>query len=189
MSRVQFYSCLKFIAAYQAGIPLRHELLASIVALPLPKFSWNSPIQNTETEINGRNDMNRSSSINELVRENLNNATNSDNMTSTDSEVEQNDGQSHERNVSDGNGKILNYENCKQKKNFSVVVAHRKLGVQPVIAQRRQIVLQNVRGRKQIYGTVCYVKSNDNCSVPKKNHLIDIVAKTIMTPTWKRYTR
>lgn len=103
MSRVQFYSCLKFIAAYQAGIPLRHELLASIVALPLPKFSWtDSPIQHTEPEVNGRNDVNRSGSISELVRENLNNATNSDNMTSTDSEVEQNDGQSHERSVSDG---------------------------------------------------------------------------------------
>lgn len=98
MSRVQFYSCLKFIAAYQAGLPLRHEMLASTVALPLPKFSWkDSPVQNTETDLNGRNDMNRSSSINDLVRENLNNATNSDNMTSTDSEVEQNDGQSHER--------------------------------------------------------------------------------------------
>ncbi|XP_037024627.1 ralBP1-associated Eps domain-containing protein 1 isoform X2 [Bradysia coprophila] len=98
MSRVQFYSCLKFIAAYQAGLPLRHEMLASTVALPLPKFSWkDSPVQNTETELNGRNDMNRSSSINDLVRENLNNATNSDNMTSTDSEVEQNDSQSHER--------------------------------------------------------------------------------------------
>ncbi|KAG4072470.1 hypothetical protein HA402_004402 [Bradysia odoriphaga] len=98
MSRVQFYSCLKFIAAYQAGLPLRHEMLASTVALPLPKFSWkDSPVQNTETELNGRNDMNRSSSINDLVRENLNNATNSDNMTSTDSEVEQNDVQSHER--------------------------------------------------------------------------------------------
>lgn len=102
MSRVQFYSCLKFIAAYQAGIPLRHELLASIVALPLPKFSWtDSPIQNTETEMNGRNDINLSSSVSELARENQNNATNSDNMTSTDSEVEQNDGQSHERTVSD----------------------------------------------------------------------------------------
>lgn len=104
MSRVQFYSCLKFIAAYQAGIPLRHELLASIVALPLPKFSWtDSPIQNTETEVNGRNDINRSSSITELVRERVNNATNSDNMTSTDSEVEQNDAQSHEKSVSDEN--------------------------------------------------------------------------------------
>lgn len=101
MSRVQFYSCLKFIAAHQAGIPLRHELLASNVALPLPKFSWkDSPILNTDTEVNGRNDMNRSSSINELVRDI---ATNSDNMTSTDSEVEQNDGQSHERNVGDEN--------------------------------------------------------------------------------------
>lgn len=102
MSRVQFYSCLKFIAAYQAGVTLRHELLASTVALPLPKFSWkDSPIQSTETEVNGRNDNNRSSSISELVRENQNNATNSDNMTSTDSEVEPNDGQSHERSVSD----------------------------------------------------------------------------------------
>lgn len=43
MSRVQFYACLKLIAAHQAGVqPLRVELIAAAVALPLPKFSWTS---------------------------------------------------------------------------------------------------------------------------------------------------
>lgn len=43
MSRAQFYSCLKLIAAHQAGVqPLRVELIAAAVALPLPKFSWTS---------------------------------------------------------------------------------------------------------------------------------------------------
>lgn len=142
MSRVQFYSCLKFIAAYQAGIPLRHELLASNVVLPLPKFSWrDSPIQNTEPELNGRNDVHRSSSINELVRDNQNNATNSDNMTSTDSEVEQNDAQSHDRSVSIQNSLHIRRLIKFCMINFSVVtVVHQKLGVQQVIAQLQQIV-------------------------------------------------
>lgn len=43
MTRTQFYSCLKLIAAHQAGVqPLRAELIGAVVTLPLPKFSWTS---------------------------------------------------------------------------------------------------------------------------------------------------
>uniref|UniRef100_A0A1B0G666 RalBP1-associated Eps domain-containing protein 2 n=1 Tax=Glossina morsitans morsitans TaxID=37546 RepID=A0A1B0G666_GLOMM len=40
ISRAQFYSCLKLIAATQASMPLRQELIAASVQLPLPRFSW-----------------------------------------------------------------------------------------------------------------------------------------------------
>ncbi|XP_030383630.1 ralBP1-associated Eps domain-containing protein 1 isoform X2 [Scaptodrosophila lebanonensis] len=40
ISRAQFYSCLKLIAAHQAAMPLRQELIAATVQLPLPHFSW-----------------------------------------------------------------------------------------------------------------------------------------------------
>ncbi|XP_054742229.1 ralBP1-associated Eps domain-containing protein 1 isoform X1 [Anastrepha obliqua] len=40
ISRGQFYSCLKLIAAYQAGMQLRQEIIVSSIPLPLPRFSW-----------------------------------------------------------------------------------------------------------------------------------------------------
>lgn len=40
LSKVQFYSCLKLIAAHQSSVALRKELIASSVTLPLPRFSW-----------------------------------------------------------------------------------------------------------------------------------------------------
>lgn len=43
MSRKQFYTCLKLIAAHQAALPLRPELLLSSTSaptLPLPRFTW-----------------------------------------------------------------------------------------------------------------------------------------------------
>ncbi|XP_065093594.1 ralBP1-associated Eps domain-containing protein 2 [Ochlerotatus camptorhynchus] len=40
LSRQQFYGCLKLIAAYQASVPLREEILTSTMNLPLPQFSW-----------------------------------------------------------------------------------------------------------------------------------------------------
>ncbi|XP_067625148.1 ralBP1-associated Eps domain-containing protein 1 [Eurosta solidaginis] len=47
ISRVQFYSCLKLIAAYQAGMQLRQEIITSSILLPLPRFSWkDSPCSN-----------------------------------------------------------------------------------------------------------------------------------------------
>lgn len=54
MSKVQFYSCLKLIAAYQSSVPLRKELIASTIALPLPKFSWKeSPVPLKADLLNG----------------------------------------------------------------------------------------------------------------------------------------
>lgn len=40
LSRQQFYGCLKLIAAYQASVPLREEILTASMSLPLPQFSW-----------------------------------------------------------------------------------------------------------------------------------------------------
>lgn len=54
MSKVQFYSCLKLIAAYQSSVPLRKELIASTITLPLPKFSWKeSPVPLKTDLLNG----------------------------------------------------------------------------------------------------------------------------------------
>lgn len=57
ISRSQFYSCLKLIAAYQASMPLRTELISSSVNLPLPRFSWklesSSPIASAMTRSDG----------------------------------------------------------------------------------------------------------------------------------------
>lgn len=99
MSKVQFYSCLKLIAAHQNAIPLRQEMIASTITLPPPKFSWKEsplPLRNEMVGING--DMNRwrsstghSPNLFELARaERQNDVANSD-VTSTDSEVEQNE--------------------------------------------------------------------------------------------------
>uniref|UniRef100_A0A182PPP1 EF-hand domain-containing protein n=1 Tax=Anopheles epiroticus TaxID=199890 RepID=A0A182PPP1_9DIPT len=44
LSRQQFYGCLKLIAAYQAAVPLREEILTTSVNLPLPQFSWIDPV-------------------------------------------------------------------------------------------------------------------------------------------------
>lgn len=92
MSKVQFYSCLKLIAAHQSAVPLRQELIASTVSLPLPKFSWKeSPIQLCTEDLNGKiSDANRWRSSNNsdhspnLIECDI---ANSD-ITSTDSEVE-----------------------------------------------------------------------------------------------------
>lgn len=51
MSKVQFYSCLKLIAAHQSAVPLRKELIASTIALPLPRFSWKESPVPLKTEI------------------------------------------------------------------------------------------------------------------------------------------
>ncbi|XP_052868308.1 ralBP1-associated Eps domain-containing protein 1 [Anopheles cruzii] len=44
LSRQQFYGCLKLIAAYQASVPLREEILTTSLNLPLPQFSWIDPV-------------------------------------------------------------------------------------------------------------------------------------------------
>lgn len=94
MSKVQFYSCLKLIAAHQQSVPVRQELIASTVALHLPTFNWKkSPTLNGTV-----NDMTRwrssigdSPNLIELARvETHSDVANSD-VTSTDSEVEHNE--------------------------------------------------------------------------------------------------
>jgi hypothetical protein len=44
LGRRQFYSALKLIAAFQAGLPLRPELFHSSLDVPLPLFSWTASI-------------------------------------------------------------------------------------------------------------------------------------------------
>lgn len=41
INRKEFYSALKLIAAHQANMPLKAEILSSPVDLPLPRFTWN----------------------------------------------------------------------------------------------------------------------------------------------------
>lgn len=41
INRKEFYSALKLVAAHQANMPLRMEILTSPVDLPLPRFTWN----------------------------------------------------------------------------------------------------------------------------------------------------
>ncbi|XP_054082487.1 ralBP1-associated Eps domain-containing protein 1 isoform X2 [Zeugodacus cucurbitae] len=50
ISRAQFYSCLKLIAAFQAGLQLRQEIITSTLHLPLPRFSWKDSPSNMDTE-------------------------------------------------------------------------------------------------------------------------------------------
>lgn len=103
MSKVQFYSCLKLIAAHQSSVPLRQELIASTIALPLPKFSWKeSPVQlRNEVCLNGKigdatrwrssNPSGHSPNLIELARADAQSDIANSDITSTDSEVEQNE--------------------------------------------------------------------------------------------------
>lgn len=112
MSRVQFYSCLKLIAAYQASIPLREELIASSIPLPLPKFSWkdttdlvatnNCDQRTADTWRQPPRHMTNSTgggTAGGLESSSARDTSNSD-FPSTDSEVEHNDVEVQERIVS-----------------------------------------------------------------------------------------
>lgn len=45
LTRQQFFSCLKLIAAHQKSLDLTKDLLVSTtLQLPLPKFSWNTDL-------------------------------------------------------------------------------------------------------------------------------------------------
>ena len=112
MSKVQFYSCLKLIAAHQSGIQLRQELIASTIVLPLPKFSWKeSPVQLRSEVLNGKvNDVNRwrsssdrSPNLIELARADAQSDIANSDITSTDSEVEQNETEKKPHTVSSPN--------------------------------------------------------------------------------------
>lgn len=109
MSKVQFYSCLKLIAAHQSAVPLRQELIASTITLPLPKFSWKeSPVQLRAEALNGKiDDMNRwrstdnlSPNLIELARADAQSDIANSDVTSTDSEVEQNEKEKKPHTVS-----------------------------------------------------------------------------------------
>ncbi|EFA07928.1 ralBP1-associated Eps domain-containing protein 1 [Tribolium castaneum] len=42
LSRKQFFSALKLVAAYQANMPLNADVVTSNLELPLPRFTWNN---------------------------------------------------------------------------------------------------------------------------------------------------
>lgn len=94
ISRAQFYSCLKLIAAHQAAMPLRQELIAATVPLPLPHFSWKeAATASTGTCENGLGALppppptDRRNSL----RRNSKQQLDTSDVPSTDSEVEQNE--------------------------------------------------------------------------------------------------
>ncbi|XP_017151412.1 ralBP1-associated Eps domain-containing protein 1 isoform X1 [Drosophila miranda] len=95
ISRAQFYSCLKLIAAHQAAMPLRQELIFATCPLPLPHFSWKELSAASVATENGlgalppppptdrRNSLRRNSQQDQLQ--------DTSDVPSTDSEVEQNE--------------------------------------------------------------------------------------------------
>ncbi|XP_016978551.1 ralBP1-associated Eps domain-containing protein 1 isoform X2 [Drosophila rhopaloa] len=95
ISRTQFYSCLKLIAAHQAAMPLRQELILATFPLPLPHFSWKEAVTAPVAVENGlaalppppptdrRNSLRRNSQQEQLQ--------DTSDVPSTDSEVEQNE--------------------------------------------------------------------------------------------------
>ncbi|XP_057665271.1 ralBP1-associated Eps domain-containing protein 1 [Diorhabda carinulata] len=76
LNKKQFFSALKLVAAYQANIPVRSEVLTSKVELPLPRFTW--------TVIDNK------SPIGDLIelRHHPNDYTEQVDTASTDSEIE-----------------------------------------------------------------------------------------------------
>ncbi|XP_023023011.2 RALBP1 associated Eps domain containing [Leptinotarsa decemlineata] len=76
LNKKQFFSALKLVAAYQANIPVRSDVVTSKVDLPLPRFTWTI-IENT-------------SPVQDLIelRHDLNNYTEQVDTASTDSEVD-----------------------------------------------------------------------------------------------------
>ncbi|XP_052853271.1 ralBP1-associated Eps domain-containing protein 2 isoform X1 [Drosophila gunungcola] len=95
ISRTQFYSCLKLIAAHQAAMPLRQELILATFPIPLPHFSWKEAATAAVAVENGlaalppppptdrRNSLRRNSQQEQLQ--------DTSDVPSTDSEVEQNE--------------------------------------------------------------------------------------------------
>ncbi|EDW86777.2 uncharacterized protein Dwil_GK23672, isoform B [Drosophila willistoni] len=115
ISRTQFYSCLKLIAAHQAAMPLRQELIVATVPLPLPHFSWKDSATAPVVPENGlppppptdrRNSLRRNSQ--QQQHQQLEQQQDASDVPSTDSEVEQNEsldeqaGQGHSGECSSG---------------------------------------------------------------------------------------
>ncbi|XP_017855448.1 ralBP1-associated Eps domain-containing protein 2 isoform X2 [Drosophila busckii] len=104
ISRAQFYSCLKLIAAHQAAVPLRQELIVATVPLPLPHFSWKeaatAAISNSENGIgvlppppptDRRNSLRRNSQQQQQQQQQQEQLQDTSDVPSTDSEVDQNE--------------------------------------------------------------------------------------------------
>ncbi|KAF5274187.1 hypothetical protein FQA39_LY18732 [Lamprigera yunnana] len=80
LSRKQFYSSLKLVAAYQFNMPVKSELITASLDLPLPRFSWpNSELQSSYKDLI------------ELRNKNFNEYIEHIDTTSTDSEFENSD--------------------------------------------------------------------------------------------------
>ncbi|KAH8378344.1 hypothetical protein KR093_010798 [Drosophila rubida] len=102
ISRAQFYSCLKLIAAHQAAMPLRQELIAATMPLPLPHFSWKeAATAGCENGLGAlppppptdrRNSLRRNSQQQQQQQQQqLEQLQDTSDVPSTDSEVEQNE--------------------------------------------------------------------------------------------------
>ncbi|XP_062142679.1 ralBP1-associated Eps domain-containing protein 2 isoform X1 [Drosophila sulfurigaster albostrigata] len=101
ISRAQFYSCLKLIAAHQAAMPLRQELIAATMPLPLPHFSWKeAATTGCENGLGAlppppptdrRNSLRRNSQQQQQQQQQLEQLQDTSDVPSTDSEVEQNE--------------------------------------------------------------------------------------------------
>ncbi|KAH8276395.1 hypothetical protein KR018_000284 [Drosophila ironensis] len=111
ISRGQFYSCLKLIAAHQAAMPLRQELISATVPLPLPHFSWKegatAPVS-LENGLSASSGSRRNSQQQQQQQqEQLQDISD---LPSTDSEVEQNEsvdeGAGKGRTGTDGSGVV-----------------------------------------------------------------------------------
>uniref|UniRef100_A0A6B2EH71 Putative ral-gtpase effector ralbp1 n=1 Tax=Phlebotomus kandelakii TaxID=1109342 RepID=A0A6B2EH71_9DIPT len=107
ITRKQFYSCLKLIAAHQASVPLRADVIPTSAALPLPRFSWrDSPTSQPVDATNGEVAEPQWIEVHSPNLIQLSNnsdaveAVNSD-LHSTDSEIEHND-KREKRNNRDG---------------------------------------------------------------------------------------
>ncbi|KAG5894288.1 hypothetical protein JTB14_007433 [Gonioctena quinquepunctata] len=76
LNKKQFFSALKLVAAHQANIPLRSEIVTSKIDLPLPRFTWTI-IENK-------------SPVHDLIelRQDVNNYSEQVDTTSTDSEAD-----------------------------------------------------------------------------------------------------
>ncbi|KAH1026188.1 hypothetical protein HUJ05_010746 [Dendroctonus ponderosae] len=42
LNKKQFFSALKLVAAYQANLPIRNDLITSKLEIPLPRFTWGN---------------------------------------------------------------------------------------------------------------------------------------------------
>lgn len=63
LNRKQFFSALKLVAAYQANLQIKSDVLNTKMDLPLPRFTWTNQVENQHESPTGdlielRNDLN-----------------------------------------------------------------------------------------------------------------------------------